>query len=634
MQRGPLQSLIKETETIKNALSKIKTHMSQAKESFQSIGEDLSSLETFKNDSLVRTSSTVHMNIEQTRRLLREVKVFSTKYAQLMKEMKKCTESISTESLLTIYTEIKGMIGLKSTTAEISEKVSTLEKHFEILILTIIDSLPEIVEKDGAISYMKIVKVSLNESSACEKSAKNLLGLLSSGVERASSSSRLDCSLDRNRVFEVFLDSVSRRFTEHLHVDSLIGTDDLSFVLNDLKALKKTEQLAIPSKYKIFSFASIQYHRMLYEYLENNTNKFDPNESIGILLWCKHYYAEMENLGRMKSSLGPVLFSGKEGALVDKYVHVAENKLSEWIGNLAKMESKRFRERKKAPDLDSDNKFISIGFMDLLHIIRQQLDPMYAHPVIFKRVSTHILQCVKKFKEVLMLAVVEELDLVLKDKAHNGFEEYCIALSNSGLKFMDCLHTLPFYNDPNIQSISEVFYDCMVASNDALIRNILFVVSPASECIFTEKWISEPATQTIITTYNDYLSDYKESMIDYSFALFVTTLLNNTIDMYFDKLVKKRAVFRKEHLSIVATDRKRYREFFSNYLSKNALKETLKRMDYFISITSSDNISVCTSEVKLYLKEFPEEPKDRLIKVLRKMPGGSKDFSKEVMDRI
>ncbi|KAI5143050.1 exocyst complex component 3 [Nematocida parisii] len=634
MQNEALQSLIRETEIIKTTLSKIKSHTKQAKDSVESIGKDLVSLESFKNDGLVRVSATAQMNIEKTRQLLGEVKTFGKKYSKLIKEIKNRTESASAASLLSLYKEIKGLLGLKTTTPEISEKISILEKNFEILILTIIDALPEIIETEGAVSYAKAVKISIEESPNELDGTKDNRSIIEENTGSAGGKDVLSCNIDRNRIFEVFLDSVVRRFTENLHNTNLIGKDDLSFILSDLVRLKETDGLAIPSKYKIFSFATIQYHRMLYEYLEANTDKFDPNESIGILLWCKKYYAEMEKMGRMKSALGPVLFAGREGDLVDKYISAAQEKLSEWIHNLANMESKRFQERKKAPDLDGDSKFISIGFMDLLHIIRQQLEPMHVHPGIFKRVSAHILKCVEEFREILMEAVITELDLVLKDKAHNGFEEYCIALSNSGLKFMDCLHTLPFYNDPNMQSISKVFYACMEQSNDALIRNILYVVSPATENIFTEKWISEPVTQTIISTYADYLTDYKESMIDYTFTSFVSALLDSTIELYFDRLTKKRTVYRKEHLSIITMDRKKYREFFSKYLSKNSLKESLRRMDYFISITSSDNISLCTSEVKLYLKDFPDCSKEALIKILRKMPGGSKEFSKEVMSRI
>ncbi|KAI5189449.1 exocyst complex component 3 [Nematocida minor] len=631
MERDTLHALIRETQFFQESINSIKKNVDTAKTSVSTISLSISSLSRIKNDSLVRSSSTAHINMEYTRKLLSKVKHFGAKYSRLLDEIKASTESVSTGSLLSIYKEIKEMIGLRNSTPEITEKISVLESHFEILVLTLIDSLPEIIKKDGVISYMKIAKVSINEGGHI----KNMNGRkeLFSGV---CDNSLITCNLDRSRIFEVFLGSIERRFNEHFAPEhnKMIKTDALSFILEDLVLLKETDDLDIPSNYKIFSFSCIQYHRLLYENLDKNSNTFDPNEAIGILLWSKKYYAQMEEMEKPKRVLGPVLFSGREKDLVDKYVKAAEDKLSEWISNLAHMESKRFKERKKAPDLDSENKFISIGFMDLLHIIRQQLEPIYTHPEIFRKVSLHILSCVKNFKKTLTDTIIEELDAVLKDKAHNGFEEYCIALSNSGLKFMDCLHSLSFYSDKNMQLISEVFYECMVSANDALARNISSVIEPAVDNIFTEKWIEEPVTQSIISTYSDYLADYQESMIDYSFTFFVSSLLERTVQMYFDKLCKKRSIFTKDHFSILATDRKKYREFFSKYLAKSVLKEMLKPMDYFISITSSDNVSLCVSEVKMYLKECPHETKERLSRVLRKMPGGNREFSKEVMNRI
>ncbi|KAH9385384.1 exocyst complex component 3, partial [Nematocida major] len=600
MQRNTLNALVKETEFIDETIKAAKGKMSATKEALDAITLEISSLSLLKNDSLVRTAATAHSNIEHTKRLLLEVRQFSAKYKKLRKEMKSSTENPSAEGLLSIYKEIKEVLGLKNAAPEITEKIGILEKQFEILVLTLVDSLPEIVQKEGAVAYLKIVKVSSSEAAHTEGISKQ--------KRKAKIPSNLECNLSRNRLFEVFLDSLDRKFAENLPgAPESAKARGLAFVLQDLSSLKKTESLPVSAKYQIFAFACIQYHRLLYEYLDKNSNAFDPEESIGILLWSKNYYAEMLKMGKMKSLLGPVLFSGREEEVANKYVKAAEEKLTEWIGNLAAAESTRFRERKKAPDLDSEGKFISIGFMDLLHIIRQQLEPIYTHPEIFRRLSQHILKCVRKFKETLSVAVLEELDLLLKDKAQNGFEEYCIALSNSGLKFMDCLHTLSFYSDSHVQAISEVFHECMVCASDALVQNILFVISPAVRNMYTRAWNSEPVTQSIVSTYADYLKDYRESMIDYAFTFFVSSLLGNTVEMYFERCTRKKALFLGEHLCIVGADRKRYRELFGQHLSKNSLKSILRKLDCFIAITSSDNVSICAAEVALYVKEYPED---------------------------
>ncbi|KAH9387517.1 uncharacterized protein NEMAJ01_2413, partial [Nematocida major] len=67
---------------------------------------------------------------------------------------------------------------------------------------------------------------------------------------------------------------------------------------------------------------------------------------------------------------------------------------------------------------------------------------------------------------------------------------------------------------------------------------------------------------------------------------------------------------------------------------KNSLKSILRKLDCFIAITSSDNVSICAAEVALYVKEYPEDSRERLAKILRRMPGGGKEFSAEVMGRV
>lgn len=603
-----LSSLVRDTESIKKCVQSIKDKANSAREEIEQMHLNVSSVSPLKHVELVKLSAHALINIESTKSLIEKTRSFDSTYSVLAQKIKTETDKKTSRSLLSIYKDLRELEGLKESSPTVVERISSLFSAFDALLFTLVDALPEVIRKESYISYLKIAKVIQKKD-------------------------RRDDAY-RKKMFETFLDSIERRFRENLSSSSIHNSSSFEFIIEEVSLFKPLEDVDLPEKYEIFSFAAIHYHRALYEYLDDHADTLDPNEAISVLLWTQKYYASMQELGKTKASLGPLLFAEKESQLVSRYIVVAKEKLSEWISNLAQAECKRFSQRKKAPDLDSSNCFISVGFMDLLHIIRQQLEPVYMHRKIFKEISEHILLCSESFKSSLTATMENELGLLLKDKAKNGFEEYAIAIGNSGLKFMDCLQALPFYNHASIQAIGGVFYSCFLAANDILIRYISFVVKPAAKHLFTKKWELEPVSDSLIATYKDFLSDYKETMIGYFFSLFVSSLIKATTLFYMSRLSKKHSYFAKEYLTVLVSDKRKYVSFFSSYLAKDALIEKFKMFDLFIRIVSTDNLSLLVPEAKAFASAYPKDIETTLKVFLRKMPGGGKEFADEVIKRV
>ncbi|KAI5181198.1 exocyst complex component 3 [Nematocida sp. AWRm80] len=563
-------------------------------------------------DKNLMVYNTIYTNINRISDLQETVKYYKSYSETIIKYISKTNKENTTKHLLSLYSAVRRIRMIKEARIdEYLEGITRIEEMFYGMIYGIMDKLPEVIKKEGGVAYVKIAKIIREEpEEQIEKVLESLLG------------------------------SIERRFREELGgVDKVLSEECLDFILKDLQLIRETEGLGIPEKYKIFSFSVLHYHRALYEYLDTEADKFDPNEAISLLLWSKRYYAEMKKMGRSKGELGPVLFSGKEEELVNKYISAAKEKLSQWIFNLTKTECKRFRERKKAPDLDSSNKFISIGFMDLLHIIRQQLEPIYEHKQIFKEITKHVSECTEQFKDSLCHCIKEELSLILKDKAKNGFEEYLIAVGNCGLKFMDCLQSLSFYSHSQIQEICNVFYECFLCANDSLVSNIVYVIQPALKHLFTKTWSSEPVSDSIVATFKDYIQDYQSTMIEYSFTTFLITLLEEIPKIYISKSIKKHSYFPKEYIPLITTDRKKYTSLFSKYLSKESISEALYPLDQFISIVNNPNASLILPEIQHILKSDKPVIKEiytpeTIKRILYKMPGGGKTLYSTVMKRL
>ncbi|KAI5172679.1 exocyst complex component 3 [Nematocida sp. LUAm3] len=603
-----LSVLVKEIESINESIVGAHKDLEESKKEIQSVHYAITSLPSLKYPELVKESAYAQSNLEHTKMLLARVKSFDSLYTRLSKYIKRSTEEKTTKYLLNLHHALSEISDLKTHASSISEKVSSLLEIFDALLFTLIDALPEVIEKDGAPAYLKIIKIIDYEDAKTKK--------------------------HRERLFETFLESIDRHFREiSLSSSQLFSTSAFDFIPKNVSLLKKTESLLLPERYRIFSFSAIHYHRALYEFLDQKAEAFDPNEAISILLWTSEYYEQMENLGKSKSSLGPILLSEKEDFIISKYISAAKEKLTTWISNLSQMESKRFKERKRAPDLDSSNRFISVGFMDLLHIIRQQLEPIYKNEKIFNEISEHVLICSENFCASLKDTLDAETLLVLEDKAKSGFEEYTISLGNSGLKFMDCLHALKFYHHPLMQKIGEVFYNSFTHANSSLIKNISFVLSPATKHLFTKTWPDTPVSDSLISTFKDYFEDYKDTMIEYFFTFFISSIIKTISSIYIERLAKKHAYFPKEYISLLSVDRKKYFLFFSSYLSKESVRQSIKPFDFLISVSSADNVSLCLTEVKAFKKELPEEPPRTLQTILKRMPGGGKEFAAEVLKR-
>lgn len=588
-----------------------------------------------KHASLVKLASTAERNTAEVKALSEQADAFDTAYALLVKHIKKSTDRKTARALLSIHKAVQSIFPLRHIPS-MHEKVCNARDAFDALLFTLVDDLPDLLRREGTLSALKIFKVVDREdrASAAQNAPPPALDLLGNASLPPAAPSSAPRGKSREKIFEVFLESIESRFREELGEDSVRCTPaSLSFIIEDLRALKKTETSGLPAKYCIFPFAAIHYHRALYEYLDTHCQAFDPSAAVAILLWTREYYGEMEKLGRAKGSLGPLLLAEKEASIIDKYISAVSEKLSGWTSNLTRTECRRFREREKAPDLDAENRFISVGFMDLFHIIRQQIEPVHAHQTVFQKVSEHVLRCTESFQKGILDVLHKEFDSIKKDKAANGFEEYCIAVANSGLKFMDCLHTLPFYGDKPMQDIGGVFYDTFLAAKDVLVQNIFMVLKPALKHLFTSTWTAEPVSDTVVATLGDYMADYHETMLDHAFQVFVGSLVSHLASAYMDRLGKKSSVFKPEHLHTLGTDRRKYGVFFGQYFEKDAIPERFKKFDLFVSISSNPNVALCAAETKMYFQAYPHEPKDRIRNVLKKMPGGSREFATEVLKR-
>lgn len=650
--RGALEKIVGELETMKHMGEQIKGEAAKYKEGMQCIreaGKGLKKMEAYK---LVKLAAKSHMNLEKTRRTYEKIKYFNAKADELEAWMKASQDQRTTQALLQIYEGILGVeevrLEMEETmgeglAAEIKKRDEKLRSLFDLLFFTLVDDLPGMIGRDDVLGAIKMLKV-VQKEEARDKTAE--------AVAKSGESTERDRreyhemykryekrppSKYRERMYEALIGSIGGKFKRAIEGDSRFANDTeqsgeylssahLNFVLEDLKAIAKTRDIGIPRDLELFDFMCIHYHRNLYESLEEKAPQMDPNEALSLMAWTNSYYERMgEEFGKSAGSLGPRLFHGREKEMIQKYISTAKEKLQKWIRNLTEIEAERFVQRTRAPDLDPENRFISVGFMDLLHIIKQQIEPVTFHEELFADIVGGIMENVEVFKKSMFKVMDKELSLVNKDKGSSGFEEYCIAMGNSGLKFMDCLSELPFYGNPRIQELGGAFFEFLDKSTECLVLVVLETVKPVTKNLFREKWYKEPIVETAVATFKDYAEDYRVSMVEYAFETFVQSLFESFVLKYLERVVGKKSVFKAEAISRIVSDKRALAKFFGKFLSPGQTDSAFRPVDFVVSIINCDNPNLTVLEVNSLLSAYPETTPEFVKKLLSRKAGASSD---------
>jgi exocyst complex component 3 len=160
--------------------------------------------------------------------------------------------------------------------------------------------------------------------------------------------------------------SVQEVFEKHMEQygeDLLVMLENLDWVYDDLQLVQQEVVPRMPPRWNIFEVYVKHIHKCVYNTVKNVVaSEPDAATIIKILEWIKTYKSTMNReMGIAETKLTPLLLDGKEGVLIDDYLHIIIRKVEECMDNLGKTEKNEFMERTTSPDEDSDGKYVSGG---------------------------------------------------------------------------------------------------------------------------------------------------------------------------------------------------------------------------------------------------------------------------------
>lgn len=368
----------------------------------------------------------------------------------------------------------------------------------------------------------------------------------------------------------------------------------LSFIFDDLKELCRGCTLSF------FTFEDFcnEYHASLKSFIDNKLCNIEPEDILGIIEFKSYYYDRLQkDFKKIPESLGARLIDN-EGELLMKYSNIASSKLKTWIDNISVIEIQKFTSRDPEINRDEEGKLVSSGFVNLLQIIKAQLEPISFNKKIFLVLTNVIKDNCIIFKDKIRNALESELKDVLENKKLHGFEDYCIIFGNSGLRLTRYISSLPFFQSDEVRNLQQIFLGILKDSSGILCEYIIDTCKPALSKVFTPEWKKNKKRDVFLITLDDFLQDYSKTMSGYTFSTFVCELCTKISDFYRKTLMSSKISLDMHISKALKDDFEKIEGILKKYLGREKFESFLSPMMKFCPLMDTTSGELFVVELK------------------------------------
>ena len=410
--------------------------------------------------------------------------------------------------------------------------------------------------------------------------------------------------------FEETIDqSVQEMFEQHVEKygeDLLAMLENLDWIYDDLRLIQQEIVPCMPPKWKIFEVYVKHIHQRVYDTIKNIVaSEPDAATIIKILEWTKTYKSTMSReMGIKESKLQPPLLDGKEGVLIDDYLHIIIRKVEEWMDNLNNSEKKEFMERTTSPDEDADGKFISGEASIMFQMISQQID-VAANSGQGRVLVAVVEECVRVIKnrqtmwtDLLQSELKKQIET--PEDVPIGFLDYTIALANDQIICADYTEAILNRTEPLVsnkykakisngfgQSI-DGFLDLAKFCVSIIIQIIFNDLKTALQPIFSSTWYGGSEVSRIVETLRDYTGDIQAHLNEYLFETLMEDMLVEFLRSYMTAAKSKSTKFKMpEAIEQIRNDVRLAYGFFSQYIAGDIVQEYFRIFEMVLALLSA-----------------------------------------------
>ena len=610
--------------------------------------ESQNMIKDFPNINLV---SQVHRNFTQVEAMKASVESFDSKLDELASLLSQDDGDLENQAnLLNVHYGLTQLRDIRDDAMDQIKRAfdvsleNTLQNHFERLddVVNWFDehigqasmNLIPLVQADNQSMVVRLAVVIEEE----EKSDKKVQALQDAQREYKDLASRfksMNTSARQLRGYkEKFLKAIELSAQQNFNGAEQAFLDEpdklskaMGWYFNDLYAVKKGMVELMPKKWKIFKTYTDIYHSLMHNWLIKliDDPELSPPHMLAIIDWTEKYYAKMTKLGWSQADLQLPVLDNREPELIREYRQLIVKSVDEWMDRMFNTDKKSFAERKQESlDNDEFGYFRTKTLGDMWRMLREQV--LVAGNSGRTDVAEGVVDAMfiaLRQRQSLWQTMVD--DESAKYKSPNSEQEglqvlqdWLVAIANDQIACIDdnedegqIGYLTRFQRDfsslvspsymvkanTELEALRDGFVDLGTHCITTFV-SLIFLIDFRSTIpeFFTAKWYTEFGMKRIITTFEDYIGDYKDVLHHSLQDIFSEELADELLVRYLGSVRNKGAKFRRgdPFTEKFKDDLLTAFDFFGKFPDFANIKRKWRVVDFLVRILEADKQAVVT----------------------------------------
>jgi exocyst complex component 3 len=349
----------------------------------------------------------------------------------------------------------------------------------------------------------------------------------------------------------------------------------LAWWFNDLNTVKLGMVNLMPKKWKIFQTYSIIYHRLMHDWLISRIDdpELRPPQMLSIVNWSDKYYQKTKRLGVEDEWQRPHIIDDRASELIREYRELIIKAVDEWMDRMAKTDTQSFNSRdENAIDQNEIGCFRTKTMADMWRMLSQQLEVASSsgRVDIVEGVVDAMFRALQSRQRMWEQLIDSELakynDANSSTDGSSPFYDWLIAIGNDQIACIDddsdgALGYLTRFSQDMQQQVSEEYWSKAYSQLNTLregyidlsthclsvFASTIFVVDfrALTTEFFTPAWYTKVGMKQAVTTFEDYLNDYRSVLHPSLHDILAGELSNRLLAAYLSSVRNKGAKFRR-----------------------------------------------------------------------------------------
>ena len=639
------------TQSGMNAINDGQRNVNLIKEELMKIDKLCAESQTMIRDfPNINVISQVHRNFTQVEAMKANIESFDSRLDNLARLLVEDDAQLEDQpNLLVIHYELTQLRDIRDDAMDQIRRASdqslenTLHNHFDRLddVISLFDehigqasmNLIPLVQ-NGKSSMIVRLAVVIQEEEKADKKVKTLQDAQREYKDLASRFKSMNNSARQVRGYkEKFLEAIKlyaqQQFNE---VDGRFLEEPekiskfVQWYFNDLFAVKKGMENLMPKKWRIFKTYTDIYHNQMHDWLIKRIDdpELSPPHMLAITEWSEKYYQKMGRLGANVAELQPHVLDNRDTELIREYRQLIVKSVDEWMDRMFVGDRRAFVDRiTDSLDTNEHGYFRTKTIGDMWRMLREQIlvaqdskradvaegviDAMFAalksrqaswQKMIDEDVMRYRLPAADQeglhALQDWLIAIANDQIACVDDDESDGQKNY-LARFQQDIEGTVSTHYKETRAIPEIGNLRDGFVDLStycITTFVGLIFTIDFkAVMPE---FFTQRWYTEYGMKRIITTFEDYLTDYQSVLHPSLIDVFVEELADELLIRYLLCVRNKSAKFRRgdPFTEKFKDDVLTAFDWFGKFQIFVNIKAKWRVVDYLVRMLETDKVAV------------------------------------------